>query len=170
MPDPGAVELVPYAEGDLWLTRALETDPEVMKELGGPNSDDVIAAAHRKRLLVAADDWWLTIVPEPGHRPVGTIGIWPFAWEGEEVYETGWMILPEFQGRGLASAALGLLLGRVRAAPEVDSLHAFPGRSNAPSNALCRKFGFELIGEYEANYAGRTLQTNHWRLELPDQG
>ena len=159
------MELVPYGEADLWLTRAMETDAEVMKELGGPNSDEVIEAAHAKRLIVAADDWWLTIVPEPGHAPVGTIGIWPHDWEGEEVYEVGWMLLPEFQGRGLATEALALLLERVRAAPDFDSLHAFPGKAIAASNALCRKFGFELVGEYEADYAGAMLHTNHWRLD-----
>jgi RimJ/RimL family protein N-acetyltransferase len=159
------MELVPYGEPDLWLTRALETDPVVMKELGGPNSDEVIAAAHVKRLAVAADDWWLVIVPEPGHRPIGTIGIWPITWEGEEVYEIGWMLLPEFQGRGLASEALRLLIERVRATPGIESLHAFPGRTNAASNALCRKFGFVKVGEYEADYAGRALQTNHWRRD-----
>jgi RimJ/RimL family protein N-acetyltransferase len=159
------VKLARYGESDLWLTRVLETDPEVMKELGGPNSDEVIEAAHRKRLVVAASDWWFTIVPEEGTRPVGTIGVWPIEWEGAPAYETGWMLLPPFQGRGLATQALALLLERARADPAIDAIHAFPGKANAASNALCRRFGFALIGEYEAHYAGSILQTNHWRLD-----
>jgi RimJ/RimL family protein N-acetyltransferase len=45
-------------------------------------------------------------------------------------------------------------------------MHAFPPTSNAPSNALCRKFGFTLLGEHAFVYAGRTLQCNHWMLDV----
>jgi RimJ/RimL family protein N-acetyltransferase len=77
------------------------------------------------------------------------------------------MVLPAFQGRGVATAALALLIARVRAEPRFKSMHAFPPVTNAPSNALCRKFDFSLLGERDFVYAGRTLHCNHWMLPTP---
>jgi RimJ/RimL family protein N-acetyltransferase len=75
------------------------------------------------------------------------------------------MVLPAHQGRGVASGALALLIERVEAEPRFDRIHAFPPVTNAPSNALCRKFGFTLLGPHEFVYAGRTLHCNHWALD-----
>jgi hypothetical protein len=38
--------------------------------------------------------------------------------------------------------------------------------TNAPSNALCRKFEFTLHEERDLSYAGRPLRCNHWILTL----
>lgn len=157
------MELVRYADADLALSAALETDPEVMRELGGPIDPARLPVVHARRV---ADPWYFTIVPEPGRPAVGTIGIWETEHDGVTLHETGWMVLPDFQGRGIASAALSVLIDRARSAPEIPSMHAFPPTSNAPSNALCRKFGFTLLGEHAFVYAGRTLQCNHWMLDV----
>ena len=157
------MELRAYTDADLALTEALETDPEVMRELGGPIDRERIPALHRRRL---PDPWWLTIALEPDGPPVGTIGIWETEHGGERLHETGWMVLPAYQGRGVASGALALLLERARAEPAFESVHAFPPVTNAPSNALCRKFGFALLGASDFVYAGRTLHCNHWALDV----
>jgi RimJ/RimL family protein N-acetyltransferase len=156
------MELHDYSDGDFWLTEALETDPDVMRELGGPIDRARFPEIHRRRL---ADPWWFTIVVEPGQPPVGTIGVWETSHDGEQIHETGWMVLPAHQGRGIASAALTLLIERVKAEPQFAGIHAFPPVSNAPSNALCRKFDFALLGECDVIYAGRTLHCNHWALD-----
>jgi RimJ/RimL family protein N-acetyltransferase len=156
------VKLVRYTDADMPLIEALETDPNVMRELGGPIARSAIPAIHRRRL---DDPWWFKIAVAPSGRAVGTIGIWDKELDGAAIHETGWMVLPEFQGRGVASAALELLITRVRAEPRFPSMHAFPPVTNEPSNALCRKFGFTLLGEREFVYAGRPLQCNHWALE-----
>jgi RimJ/RimL family protein N-acetyltransferase len=156
------VELQHYTDDDLWLTEALETDPDVMRELGGPIDRERLPEIHRRRL---GAPWWFTIVAESGRPPVGTIGVWETNHDGEEIFETGWMVLPAHQGRGIASAALTLLIERVRAEPRFPSIHAFPPVTNAPSNALCRKFGFVLLGQGDFVYADRTLHCNHWALD-----
>jgi RimJ/RimL family protein N-acetyltransferase len=155
------VQLLPYTDADFALSEALETDPEVMRELGGPISRERLARVHRRRV---GDPWYMTIVPEPGGPAVGTIGIWETAHGDETLHETGWMVLPAFQGRGIASAALALLIDRAGAEPRFEAIHAFPPVTNAPSNALCRKFGFALVEEADFVYAGRTLRCNHWSL------
>jgi len=151
-------------DADLPLTEALETDPEVMRELGGPIARSKLPDVHRRRLN---DPWWFKFAVEPSGPAVGTIGIWEKDFRGATLHETGWMVLPAFQGRGFASAALGLLIQRVRAEPRFERMHAFPPVANAPSNALCRKFDFSLLGDTDFSYAGRTLRCNHWALETP---
>ena len=160
------MELVPYGEGDLWLTEALELDPDVMRELGGPRPKGELPGVHEKRLAAKIDgeDWWLKIVVDD--QAVGTIGIWPTDHEGTEVYEVGWMVLPAHQGRGVASEALGMLLDRARADGRFESVHAFPGVTNGPSNALCRKFGFERLEERQVEFRDQPLRVNHWVLAL----
>jgi RimJ/RimL family protein N-acetyltransferase len=157
------VRLAQYQEADFALTEALETDPIVMRELGGPTDPARLPVSHARRV---ADPWYFTIVADPGGPAVGTIGIWEKELDGRTIHETGWMVLPAFQRRGLASRALSLLIERVREAPQFSSMHAFPPISNTPSNALCRKFHFTLLRQRAFVYAGRTLQCNHWMLDV----
>jgi RimJ/RimL family protein N-acetyltransferase len=161
------VELVPYSHEHRGLTEALELDPEVMKELGGPAEPADLERVHRMRVeTVARGEWYFVIVPEPSGPPVGSIGIWESTIVDSTVHEVGWMVLPEFQGRGIAGEALGLLLARARSDPRYARIHAFPGASNAPSNALCRRFGFNLTEELEVRFRDRPLRVNHWVLDL----
>jgi len=158
---------VPYSDADLALTEALECDPEVMRELGGPVAREDIPRIHRMRVkTVAEGSWWFTIVPDPPGPAAGAIGIWDSTWEGSDIHEVGWMVLPEFQGQGIATGALDMLLARARSDPAYRRIHAFPGVSNAPSNALCRRFGFTNTGEHEIKFRDRTLRCNHWELEV----
>lgn len=157
------MELVPYTEDDMWLTEALETDPRVMAELGGPWPREKIPEIHQRRMAaIAKGAWSMKVMPESVGRPVGAIGIWESEHEGEPISEAGWTILPEHQGRGYASEALRLLLERADAEGKWGDIHAFPGVTNAPSNAMCRKFGFELVGQEDIEYGGRPLRVNHW--------
>jgi RimJ/RimL family protein N-acetyltransferase len=165
------VELVPYSDEDIGLIEELECDPETMRELGGPLPKEELPSLHRRRLAgIAAGDWFFKIVPDPEDRPAGTIGIWPASWRDRPIHETGWMVLPAFQGRGIASLALEKVLSMARSDGRFDRIHAFPSVTNAPSNAICRKFGFELMEETDFDYRGSLLRVNHWELEVGDPG
>jgi hypothetical protein len=79
-----------YGDADLGLTEAMETDPVVMRELGGPVSRGEIPALHRRRLdTVARDPWWFVIVTDDG-QGAGEIGIWETRHEGAVLHEAGW--------------------------------------------------------------------------------
>jgi RimJ/RimL family protein N-acetyltransferase len=161
-----SVALRPYENADFGLTVSLESDPVVMRELGGPIDRASLPEIHRRRL---EDPWWFKITIEPPGQAVGAIGIWEKELDGASVWETGWMVLPSFQSRGIASAALDLLIRRAQDEPSLKSIHAFPPVTNEPSNALCRKFKFSLVGQREVVYASRTLRCNHWRLATPSR-
>src|ERR1700757_5219661 len=81
---------------------------------------------------------------------------------GRRVTEIGWMVLPEFQGRGLARQAVRMLLEQARDDGRWGLVHAFPATTNSPSNGICRFLGFRFAGERDVTFAGHVLRSNHW--------
>jgi RimJ/RimL family protein N-acetyltransferase len=160
---PIEVRLEPWTDADLPLLRAKNT-PEMRRYLGGPEPEDKLLARHRR--YVEGTEM-LRVVLVPGGEVVGSTGYWEKDWQGEPIYETGWAVLPEYQGRGIAPAAVRAVVVRAAAEGTRRYLHAFPSVENAPSNAVCRKVGFELLGECEFEYPpGQLMHCNDWRLDL----
>jgi RimJ/RimL family protein N-acetyltransferase len=159
------VRIEPWSAGDLPLLERLVGDPAMMEHLGGPESRAKIAERHARYLVEAVKDPQFRIVE--GDRPVGWVGYWERAWREQEVYEIGWSVLREFQGRGIATAATELAIARARSAPGVRFMHAFPSVGNPPSNAICRKLGFTLLEACEFEFPpGKQMLCNDWRLDL----
>jgi RimJ/RimL family protein N-acetyltransferase len=97
------------------------------------------------------------------------IGFWTTPWRGGTVWETGWGVLPAFQGRGLAARAARAVTERARAAGEHRYLHAYPKTEHAASNGVCRRAGFTLLGPVEFEYPkGHPSTSNDWRIDLGD--
>ncbi|MFJ4095934.1 GNAT family N-acetyltransferase [Kitasatospora sp. NPDC089913] len=165
-----AVRLEPWSEGDAGLLRALNA-PELTTHLGGPESEEALARRHRRYVALSADRTgagrMFRIVLPPTGETAGSIGFWDREWAGERVYETGWAVLPAFQGRGVATAAARAVAERARAAGLRRHLHAFPSVDHPASNAVCRGAGFELLGPRDFEYPpGHPIRCNDWRLEL----
>ncbi|MFJ6670820.1 GNAT family N-acetyltransferase [Actinosynnema sp. NPDC091369] len=157
------VDLRPWSEGDLGLLRRLNA-PELTAHLGGPEPDDRVADRHR-RYLVLGDGRMFRV--EVDGVPAGSIGYWGRTWRDEEVWEVGWSVLPEFQGRGVASAAARATVAAARAEGGRRSVHAFPSVDHPASNAVCRKAGFTLLGEADFEYPpGHWMRCHDWALEL----
>jgi RimJ/RimL family protein N-acetyltransferase len=137
----------------------------MMEHLGGPETPEELAKRQVRYELPGSG--MFKIVDEETGEAVGSVGYWEREWRGEEVYETGWSVLPAFQGRGLAVAATARVIALARADGQRRFLHAFPSIDNAPSNAICRKLGFTLLGPVEFEYPpGHFMECNDWRLEL----
>ena len=100
-------------------------------------------------------------------EPAGGIGWWQVDHDGVPAYETGWNVFPEWQGKGVAgsSAASAHPPSGGRGRPR-DLLVAYPGVTNAPSNALCRRAGFEHTGSATAPWRGGQLTFNIWVLDM----
>jgi len=166
--DVRQVRIVPWAAEGLDVLQRINT-PQMRKHVGGPETDDQILARHQKYLDINASGrgHMFIIVLDQDGGAVGTIGYWGRVWQGEHVYETGWNVLPECQGRGIAAAAAAAAIASARSERKHRHLHAFPSVENLPSNAICGKAGFSLVGECDFEYPpGRFMRSNDWRLDL----
>ena len=162
------VALRPWAAGDLWLLERLLGDPEMTRHLGGPESKEAIRARHERFLVADPESHGLfAVTAGPAAEAVGWVGYWESEWRGELVWECGWNVLPEAQGRGVATAAAALMIADARRRGHHRHLHAIQAVGNAASNALCRRLGFELLGEVEVDYpTGVVMRSNDWCLDL----
>jgi RimJ/RimL family protein N-acetyltransferase len=98
---------------------------------------------------------------------VGSVGFWTRTWRDEQVYEIGWMVAVEFQGRGIALAATAQAIELARRDDRHRFMHAFPSVRNAPSNEICRRLGFELHDACEFEFPkGHLMTCNDWCLDL----
>jgi RimJ/RimL family protein N-acetyltransferase len=100
------MRLEPWDDRALDLERAANV-PEMKVHLGGVETEQAMLDRHERIRGVVRDGkgsmFLVMLRDEPD--PIGTVGYWEREWRGDTVYETGWKILPAFQGRGLAVAA-----------------------------------------------------------------
>jgi RimJ/RimL family protein N-acetyltransferase len=152
--------------GDVDAYVRMRCDPVMMAELGGPLPREGIEdkVARDVQAAAAGAAWIKMIVPDEAAPDVvaGNVVLWCHDEGVEPVSEIGWMVLPEFQGRGLGKRAVRMLLELARDDGRWGLVHAFPATSNAPSNGICRSLGFRLAGMQDVTFAGRVLRSNHW--------
>jgi RimJ/RimL family protein N-acetyltransferase len=179
--DPaGSVRLRAWAEGDLWLLRRTNA-PEMTEHLGGPETEARLVERHRRYLALDGGDGggdgdgdggrMYAVLVGPQDEVAGSIGFWGRVWRDEPVYETGWGVLPEHQGRGIAVAAARAVIGKAAAQGTRRYLHAYPSTDHPASNTVCRRAGFSLLGEVAFEYPkGRPMTCNDWRIDLKPPG
>ncbi|MFJ5833744.1 GNAT family N-acetyltransferase [Streptomyces sp. NPDC093089] len=147
----------------------MRCDPIMMADLGGPLPREGMEDKVRRDVHKAAADidWTKMIIPDPATPEVvaGTVTIWSHDAEDGPMSEIGWMVLPEYQGRGLGKLAVRTLLEQARDADRWGLVHAFPATGNGASNGICRSLGFRFIGERNVTFADRFLPTNHWAID-----
>jgi RimJ/RimL family protein N-acetyltransferase len=163
------VRIEAWGPRDFPLLEQLLGDPAMTEHIGGPETNEQLMErqARYEVLTDPAEGGTFKIVDEVTDEGVGWIGYWERTWRDGEIYETGWFVLPAFQGRGVASAGTLLAIDAARAQRRHRFIHAFPSVDNPASNAICRKLGFELIGATDLEYpAGNWLRCNDWRLDL----
>ena len=159
------IQLEPWADEDLGLLQRLNT-PEIWAHLGGPETDEQVLKRHDRYLVIETGAGGMFTVTLDGVT-AGSIGFWEREWQDETVYETGWNVLPEFQGKGVATAAAKAIVDRASAAGRHRWLHAYPSVDNPASNAICRKAGFTFAGEHDFEYPkGSFMRCNDWRHAL----
>jgi RimJ/RimL family protein N-acetyltransferase len=167
--DPVTVDIRPWSDGDLSLLERLLGDPAMTEHLGGPETPAKLLERHQRycRISESGDGGTFAIVIGSGRAAAGWTGYWETVWRGEPVWETGWSVLPECQGRGVATRATAIVVERARAEGRHRFMHAFPSVDNGPSNAICRRVGFTLRDEVDIEYPpGRPMRCNDWRMDL----
>jgi len=161
----GDVRLVPWGEDDFWLLRRANS-PEMTEHLGGPESEEKLADRHRRYVELRVGRMYRVVLAE-GEETAGSIGFWEREWRGGTVWETGWAVLPEFQGRGLAARAARAVVEEARAAGRHRWLHAFPKVTHSASGKVCERAGFTLLGPVDFEYPkGHWITCHDWRIEL----
>ena len=167
--DHVTVKLRLWAEGDEPLLQKLLGDPKMTEHLGGPETPEQIAQRHQRylNLVDTPTDRMYVILAGPDSEPAGSVGYWEKEWQGQTVYETGWSVLPAFQGKGIALKATEAVLAILRQDVKHRFVHAFPSVSNPASNAICRKVGFILLGDYDFEYPkSHWMRCNDWQFDL----
>lgn len=169
MIETAELKLRPWSKDDLPLMERLLGDPAMTIHLGGPESPKQLRERHERytRFSNTRPGCMYVIIVGPAYISAGSIGYWEKEWQGHTVWETGWSVLPEFQGQGIATQAILKLIAIVRTEQTHRYLHAFPSIHNTPSNAICRKAGFTLQGDSDFEYPpGNILRCNDWRFNL----
>lgn len=164
MTERGVVTIEPWSAADRPLLDALLGVPEMMVYLGGPETPEKLD--ERQGRYVNNPRSMRISVDGEG---VGWVGYWEVEVEGDggKAWETGWSVRRELWGRGIATAAMKLLIEQIRSEGKYRYLHATPIIENGASNAVCRKLGFELRKEFEFEYPpGNPVRGNDWRLDL----
>ena len=164
------VHIERWSADDLELLRQLNA-PEIRNHTGGPETDEQVIARHERYVRGPGprSGTMFTIVLPDGVK-VGSVGYWERLWHDEPVYEMGWAVLPAYQGRGLATAAVRAAIAEAAAERKLRWAHAYPSVDNPPSNAVCRKAGFTLLGETEFEYPpGHLMRSNDWRIDLTER-
>lgn len=164
------VDIRPWTLDDLPLLERNNT-PEMTVHLGGPESPEKVADRNvryergwREGTSCMFTAW---VDTDTGPEPVGLVGYWPVTHRGRDVYECAYGIFPEYQGRGLAAAAMTACLSHAAAHGDRDVVYAYPNVTNGPSDALCERLGFELEGEQDFEYPkGHPIRVNAWRYAL----
>ncbi|MDH6120370.1 RimJ/RimL family protein N-acetyltransferase [Kitasatospora sp. GAS204A] len=166
------IHLEPWSESALALLRRINT-PQMRHHVGGPEPEEELLARHRRYLAMPQTGRGCMFAVLLGEEMVGSIAYHQRDWQGEQIYETGWNVLPPHQGRGIAAAAGTALIAVVREAARQPGtpgyLYAFPSVENASSNALCNRLGFSLAGPCDFEYpagSGTLMRSNDWRLWL----
>jgi RimJ/RimL family protein N-acetyltransferase len=139
---------------------------EMTEHIGGPETPEQLAR-RLERYAAARSENARMFKVVVGGVAAGSVGFWDREWSGEAIYEIGWGILPEFQGQGIASKATEMAIAVAAATNRHSAIHAFPSVENEPSNAICRKLGFALVGECDFEYPpGQWMRCNDWRFLL----
>ncbi|WP_223625306.1 GNAT family N-acetyltransferase [Microbacterium sp. EST19A] len=149
--------------------------PEMTAHLNGPETVEQVEDRQARYLTYRTEGETRMFVILLDGVAVGSIGYWKVRWREQEVWETGWFVLPEAQGHGIAARALTLVIDEARRIADEHGRHllvAFPGVDNPGSNAVCRRAGFSHVGTMSGVFREQNLEMNEWALDLgsPDTG
>lgn len=133
----------------------LRSNQDVMKYLDRPSMKDLEEAGTYIRKM--EDDyeqnnginWMITLTGED--KVIGTIGFWRFDKPNHRA-EIGYMLLPEYWGKGLATEAMMAALTYAFEALKCHSIEANVNTENEASKKLLLKMGFQQEAHFRENY------------------
>jgi len=143
--------LKPINFSDAEFLFEIKSNRDVAKYLGGN-------VYHDKAEVI---QWFAKYCDENGHsktpywiislnsgEKIGTLCLWNFQLD-ERVAEWGYMLLPEFQGKGYMEEALRARLNYADKLTTIDKTEAYTHFENIQSSKLLEKLGFMLTDKKE---------------------
>ena len=106
--------------------------------------DDALAQRHAEYLALWDSGEVRMFRVEVDGAAAGYAGWWAEEHDGAPVYEIGCVVEPAWQGRGVASAALGEVVRRALETGDPRPIVGYANVENVASNALCDRVGFTL--------------------------
>lgn len=147
----------------------LRSNPEIMKFVPRPLvSKKEEALEHIKLIQSKIEEneginWAITIKGNP--KLIGVIGHYRISWENLRS-EIGYMILPEYHGKGITSEAVKLLIDYGFNTMKMHSLEAIIDPRNHASAKVLEKNNFVLEAQFKEDtlWQGEWLDTNVYSL------
>lgn len=178
------MKLISVGENDIALYESMFTDENYMTDLGGAVDKEQALIVLRRHLshIESGRGMVFKIIPSEGDdysssdyderalsillSGIGCVCLWKMEADGTETTEIGWGILPEFQGKGFATKAVGMLieLARIDGKEKWGTLHASTGINNIASNKLCKRLGFSFLSEFDMNFYGKLIKANRYEF------
>lgn len=159
--EAGRVVLRRAVPGDLAMIHAAMSDPGVMRYWATPPHADLATSRDWLEAMMAADPAISDdFIVEHGGQAIGKMGCW-------RLPEFGYLLHPEYQGRGLASEALAALVGYMRGRG-LPKLKADVDPRNTPSLRLLERAGFAVTGHASGTWlvAGELCDSVYLELAL----
>ena len=147
----------------------MRSNPEIMKFVPRPLvTSKEEALEHIKLIQTKIEEntginWAITL--KGNSRLIGIIGHYRISWENLRS-EIGYMILPEYHGKGITSEAVKLLIDYGFKTMKMHSLEAIIDPRNHASAKVLEKNNFVLEGQFKEDtlWQGQWLDTNIYSL------
>ena len=150
------LDLLPVSEADLpWLLAEMNT-PEVMRHLGGPRSEEVLAETLAADLLAFEEGNYIrwTIWHRDRRCRVGRTGLFhvrseaaPDGLRGQR--EIGWSLASSHEGNGYATEAARAVLACAFDRFGCEAVYAQASDNNGPSTRMMARLGLSRVPELD---------------------
>jgi len=140
-----------FTTGDLPKIYALRSSPEVTKYLDRPlmiEREEADSYLQKMQRGVAEGQWIIWGIHFQKEGFAGTICLWNFS-RVDQRAEIGYELLPSFQGNGIMTEAIPLVLTYGFRTLQLDWIDAEVSRANIASIRLLRKFQFQRSTAHE---------------------
>lgn len=163
--------LTPITEQDWQLFKDLHESPDVMRYVADPLSEQNIRTRFESRLKEwkpHCSDWLtLTICLKDTNKKIGVTGYFS-EWEPYQQAELGFLLNPEYQGKGYAKESTVAVLKHLFKDLGYHKVIATVTEGNAPSLKLLQNIGFQLEGTIRDNYKLNDIWHNDLKLGMLD--
>jgi RimJ/RimL family protein N-acetyltransferase len=154
-------------EGHRTELRRFQTDPDVMRHIGGIRTPEQTEAYVERNLRHWEQyGYGIWVLREQGRSEMAGVGVLRHLLvDGQDEVETGYGFFPEYWGRGLATEVAVACLERGFDRVELDSIVAVTDPGNSASHHVLRKVGMAYERDFDNDGGRASLFRIHRRRQ-----